>query len=264
MRYLVWTGVACLLVGVLAGCATRGQPVIVDRTSVKSTVTVDRGHARSATAHGRSRHTYAVRRGDTLYRIAWRYGLTVEALAHMNRLQQPYTIYPGQELRISRSAAQTRRSTPPVQQDAKIPQPGSDSPVLMRESGRDTPGSARIEWTWPVALTPSREFGHGNKGLDFQLRPGTPVQAAADGEVVYAGAGLGGYETLVIIRHPNGFLSAYSLNSDTSRKEGETIKRGDSVAVSRGSGRSDRLHFEIRKEGDPVSPRLLLDGPGKR
>ena len=120
-------------------------------------------------------------------------------------------------------------------------------------------GSGSLVWHWPVSEQPVREFGKGNKGLDFDLRAGTIIGAAADGEVVYAGAGLGGYESLTIIRHINGFLSAYSLNGPIQHKEGDQVGRGDRVAEIVASGRLTRFHFEIRKDGDPVSPRVLLD-----
>ncbi|MEZ5598404.1 MAG: peptidoglycan DD-metalloendopeptidase family protein [Pseudomonadales bacterium] len=113
-------------------------------------------------------------------------------------------------------------------------------------------------WRWPVSATPTRAFGKGNKGLDFELAVGTVVTAAAAGSVVYSGAGLGGYETLVIVRHTGGYLSAYSLHGPAERREGDSVKLGDRVAVIRASGRAAALHFEIRRDGDPVNPAALL------
>jgi lipoprotein NlpD len=76
--------------------------------------------------------------------------------------------------------------------------------------------------------------------------------------VVYSGVGLGGYDSLLILRHSSGYLSAYSLNCALLRKEGDVLRAGDVIASIDGSGRAGRFHFEIRKDGEPVSPRTLL------
>jgi lipoprotein NlpD len=239
--------ICVLFLSGIVGCAQQGKPLIVDKTTgdpgrAKHRVTVESGDSRSG--RSTSSASYVVGRGDTLYSIAWRNGTTVEALAAINRLHRPYTIYPGQRLRLTTSG---QRKSQPAQ-------------VSPNERASTPPaGVGSLVWRWPVADRPVREFGKGNKGLDFDLRTGTLVSAAADGEVVYAGAGLGGYESLTIIRHVNGFLSAYSLNGPIQHKEGDKVGRGDKVAEIVASGRLTRFHFEIRKDGDPVSPRLLLD-----
>lgn len=240
---LIWV---LFLLGIV-GCAQQGKPLIVDKTTgdpgrAKHRVVIESSESRSG--RKTSSGSYVVRRGDTLYSIAWRNGTTVEEIAALNRLRRPYTIYPGQRLRLTISV---QREPQPVQ---ITPQEGA-SPSLV-ESGP-------LVWRWPVADQPVREFGKGNKGLDFDLRTGTLISAVADGEVVYAGAGLGGYESLTIIRHVNGFLSAYSLNGPIQHKEGDKVGRGDKIAEILAPGRLTRFHFEIRKDGDPVSPRLLLD-----
>jgi len=231
----------------IVGCAQQGKPLIIDKTTgdpgrTKHRVVVESGESRSGRKS--SSTGYVVRRGDTLYSIAWRNGTTVEEVAAINRLRRPYTIYPGQRLRLANSG---QRKSQPGQVT-----PGEVAPPPLVESGF-------LVWGWPVPDQPVREFGKGNKGLDFDLRTGTRINAVADGEVVYAGAGLGGYESLTIIRHVNGFLSAYSLNGPIQHKEGDKVGRGDKVAEIMASGRLTRFHFEIRKDGDPVSPRLLLD-----
>lgn len=240
-----WVCVLCIS-GVVA-CAQQGKPLIIDKTSVGSGHATVQGGDDARANHSRrtnSSSSYVVGRGDTLYRIAWQNGMTVEELASLNRLRRPYTIYPGQRLRLTSSGPQTRRRK-------------GDSP---REAARQPEvASQPIVWEWPVRDQPVREFGKGNKGLDFDLRTGAVIRAVANGEVVYAGAGLGGYESLAIIRHANGFLSAYSLNGPILHKEGDRIALGDKVADIAVSGRLMRFHFEIRKDGDPVSPRLLLD-----
>ena len=235
----------------IVGCAQQGKPLIIDKTTgdpgrAKHRATVESSAARSGLA--KSSAAYVVGRGDTLYSIAWRNGTTVEEITVINRLRRPYTIYPGQRLRLTTSGL--RKSQPAEVSPRERPSPP------FTGSGA---GSGSLVWHWPVSEQPVREFGKGNKGLDFDLRAGTIIGAAADGEVVYAGAGLGGYESLTIIRHISGFLSAYSLNGPIQHKEGDQVGRGDRVAEIVASGRLTRFHFEIRKDGDPVSPRVLLD-----
>lgn len=243
----------CLLLFV-AGCAERGRPVIEDQARNRDPVIVVRGknsHREARAERAASRHVYLVKHGDTLYRIAWRFGSTVEKLAELNGLRPPFTIYPGQRLRVSRT--QVSEAAPSAQGSAPISS-GPEQPARRPATAPTGP----VGWRWPVQHPPSREFGSGNKGLDFDLPLGAVVRAAGDGVVVYSGVGLGGYESLVIIRHSGDYLSAYSLNCAVHPKEGDVLKGGDIIADISGSGRAARFHFEIRKEGDPVGPRTLL------
>ncbi len=102
----------------------------------------------------------------------------------------------------------------------------------------------------------------GNDGINISLPEGTSVKAAESGVVAYAGSELKGYGNLILIRHPNGFVSAYANNSDIEVKRGETVKRGQVIAKSGQSGNvnSPQLHFELRKGATPVDPTLYLAG----
>ena len=182
--------------------------------------------------------TYTVSRGDTLYSIAWRYRTTVSALARANRLRPPYTIYPGQTLRLTKA---TRRSA------TAAPRPAPAKP--------STPARPPPKWRWPAAATVTKRFGNGNKGIDFHLKVGQRVVAAAAGEVVYAGNGLGGYRYLVIIKHDPQYLSAYSFNVPGRVAEGQRVKAGAILAdISSGGRQAQTLHFEIRKNGEAINP----------
>ncbi|OED39739.1 hypothetical protein AB833_14070 [Chromatiales bacterium (ex Bugula neritina AB1)] len=113
-------------------------------------------------------------------------------------------------------------------------------------------------WNWPALGKITREFDLreiNRQGLDIDAGPGAGVQAAADGEVVYSGRDLASYGNLVILRHKDNFLTAYSKVSDIYVKENQTVKAGDLIAVV-GSEQSDgtELHFEIRRNGEPVNP----------
>ena len=249
-RCLIWLLrglIALLLIFVWAGCATPGRPVIVERETASERRPMP---APRSTATPRSGY-HVVKRGDTLYSIAWRYGLDLNRLARNNGIGPPYTIYPGQRLRLKgQAAAATRTRTPRQSTGRSAPKPAAPAPGV--------PSSALV-WKWPASSPVVREFGGPSKGLDFEMKPGAPVNAAASGEVVYAGSGLGGYESLVIVKHNDSYLSAYSLNQPFSVKEGQRVNGGQRIAsVSGGSAKMRTLHFEIRRDGNPVSPRALL------
>ncbi|MFO7788457.1 MAG: peptidoglycan DD-metalloendopeptidase family protein [Halospina sp.] len=98
-----------------------------------------------------------------------------------------------------------------------------------------------------------------NKGVDIGGDAGDPVKAAADGSVVYAGSGLLGYGNLIIVNHSETFLSAYAHNRKILVEEGQDVGQGDTIAEMGESG-ADRimLHFEVRRQGDPVDPMQYL------
>jgi lipoprotein NlpD len=112
-------------------------------------------------------------------------------------------------------------------------------------------------WRWPSGGKIEKGFGNGNKGIDFRLDPGKPVIAAGGGEVVYAGNGLGGFRHLVIVKHDQRFLSAYSLNWPIAVTEGQRLEPGSTIAAAGGSG-SGTLRFEIRRDGQPVDPASII------
>ena len=116
----------------------------------------------------------------------------------------------------------------------------------------------RDGWNWPALGTITREFDLreiNRQGLDIDPGPGAAVQAAADGEVVYSGRDLASHGNLVILRHDDNFLSAYSKVSDIFVKENQMVKAGESIASVGGAGsNSNEIHFEIRRNGEPVNP----------
>lgn len=193
--------------------------------------------------------THTVRSGETLFTIAFRYGKDHRDLARWNNLGDGSLIFPGQVIRLlppsGTSAAGSSR--PPPAPKRQLPPPPSDpSP----------------QWSWPATGRVVSEFdgkpGTGT-GLGITGRRGQQVRAAADGRVVYAGGGLIGYGKLIIIKHNDTYLSAYGYNATLLVREGEAIKRGQPIAtMGEGPGQSPRLHFEIRRNGKPVSPRKFL------
>ncbi|WP_405220087.1 peptidoglycan DD-metalloendopeptidase family protein [Lentisalinibacter sediminis] len=196
---------------------------------------------------------HIVRSGDTLYSIAWRYGLQVRDVARWNGLGDGSLIHPGQRIVLRPTAAGTSRSAGAAPDGTRSGH-GSPRPVLP-----DLPSPA---WRWPTDGAITAGFGEENAALTGVLiegRMGQEVRAAADGEVVYAGSGLIGYGNLVIIKHNATYLSAYGHNRALHVAEGETVKQGERIAeMGEGPGRKPRLHFEIRRNGEPVDPRPFL------
>ncbi|WID96421.1 peptidoglycan DD-metalloendopeptidase family protein [Bosea vestrisii] len=145
-----------------------------------------------------------------------------------------------------------------VAPEPKAPEPQTTASLPKAEE----PASSGAEFRWPArgrVITGYAGKG-GNEGINIAVPEGTPVKAAEGGVVAYAGSELKGYGNLVLIRHPNGYVSAYAHNGELSVKRGEQVKRGQVVAKSGQSGNvnSPQLHFELRKGSTPVDPMPYL------
>lgn len=205
-----------------------------------------------------------VQRGDTLYGIAFRNGIDVRDLAAWNGIATPYTIYPGQSLRLyprggARPVATTPRPpvrTPPGQRPT-LPAPVRPPPPVV-----SAPVASPIAWRWPAdgELIARYVAGEPTKqGIDVAGTSGAPVRAAADGVVVYSGSGLVGYGELIIVKHNDAWLSAYGHNRARLVNEGQLVKAGQQIAeLGRTGAARDMLHFEIRYNGRPVDPLQYL------
>jgi len=192
---------------------------------------------------------HIVRRGETLFSIAWRYGKDPKDLARWNGLGDGSLIYPGQAIRLAPPPG-GRAST----SAGKAPAPSKPLPSI--------PTQPPPPWAWPTSGRVSVEFGGKpgtGTGILIDGKSGQPVSAAASGRVVYAGSGLIGYGQLIIIKHNDTYLSAYGYNASLLVKEGESIKKGQRIAtMGEGPESKARLHFEIRRNGTPVDPRQYL------
>ena len=222
--------------------------------------------------------TALVRKGDTLYRIATTHGVSPLDLATWNRIPPPYIIYPGRRLRLTppdarRTDSPRRNNPPPVAgTPAKPPAtrpptgtpPSTTPPVATPNKPPAQPpqANAAFAWRWPADGTIVGRFAAGDptrQGIDIADKSGAPVRAAADGVVVYSGAGLVGYGELIIVKHDEQWLSAYGHNRARLVNEGQRVKAGDQIAEMGRSGASrDMLHFEIRYNGKPQDPLLAL------
>ena len=151
------------------------------------------------------------------------------------------------------AAPETKKATVDQSTTASVP------PVAEKAPSE----SANPEFRWPARGRVIQGFkSGGNDGINIAVPEGTAVKAAEDGVVAYAGSELKGYGNLVLIRHPNGFVSAYAHNGALDVKRGETVKRGQTIAKSGQSGNvsSPQLHFELRKGSTPVDPSGFLAG----
>ncbi len=190
---------------------------------------------------------YTVKKGDNLSIVASRSGHRYKQLAKWNNIAPPYTIYPGQRLKLF-----------PVRKSKK-------SSVKKKNSKRSvtTPKSNKalnLHWKWPVKGPVVRSFSAtGNKGINIAGVVGQKIKAAESGVVAYSGNGLAGYGKLLIIKHNYLYLSAYAHSRRLLVKEGQHVKGGQDIAeMGVGANAKPSLHFEIRKNGEPVNPLSYL------
>lgn len=199
--------------------------------------------------------THTVVRGDTVYNISKRYNIAQDNLRAWNNLADN-TISVGQVLRVKPSGYVAPSTVTVTSPTAPVvvtkPDTPAATPTVSTGATRTVSG---ITWQRPTVGNIVANFGGSNKGVDIAGTPGQPVVAAADGKVVYAGSGLRGYGNLVIIQHNSTFLSAYGHNQSLLVNEGQTVKRGQTIAKM-GSTDANRtqLHFEVRQNGKPVNP----------
>ena len=239
---------------------------------------------------------HIVNRGDTLMSIARRNNVPVGELAKANNLDQSARLSLGMKLTVpgSKSAAVAPAAQPvaaaaivqPVAppaatkmaaaggppQAARLAQAttnvAEEKPVVEAASVKSSEATGALPtFRWPVrgkVITSygAKTNGKSNDGINLAVPEGTPVKAAEDGVVAYSGNELKGYGNLVLVRHSNGYVTAYAHASELMVKRGDTIKRGQIIAKSGQSGEvgSPQLHFEIRKGSSPVDPLQFLNG----
>jgi len=153
-----------------------------------------------------------------------------------------------------------KKSQPDVTPTASLKAADAAAPMTGAEA--DAAGVAP-EFRWPARGRIIEGFkAGGNDGINIAVPEGTSVRAAESGVVAYAGSELKGYGNLVLIRHPNGFVTAYANNGELDVKRGDTVKRGQIIAKSGQTGNvnSPQLHFELRKGSTPVDPTSYLAG----
>jgi len=205
--------------------------------------------------------THVVRSGETLYTIAWRYGLDYRELARWNSLANPDVIFAGQRLTLRPPAGAAARTAAPRTAAASPAAP----PVRRSSGSRPLPAPQLLPepvWTWPASGRVVAGFGAAEgigSGITVSGASGQPIRAAASGRVVYVGTGLAGYGQLVIVKHNDTYLTAYGHTDAVLVAQGDAVERGERIAsMGMGPRRQARLHFEIRRNGVPVDPLALL------
>ena len=240
---------------------------------------------------------HVVAAGDTLYKISRTYGRSVADLAKANNIEPTATLKIGERIVIPGGSATAAKSTPKAtpkaaqplaapstakaaapkatpakatpaskpeaSQQAAVVTPSDETPTpVVAKSSDGTPS-----FRWPVKGRVIAGFGpkpngQQNDGINLAVPEGTPIKAAEDGVVAYAGNELKGYGNLVLIRHANGYVTAYAHAKELLVKRGDQIKRGQVIANSGQSGNVDtpQLHFEVRKGPAPLDPMPLLGG----
>ena len=232
---------------------------------------------------------HVVNPGDTLHSIAHRHHMTAEALAKANNLDVSAKLKLGTRLNVPAAksaavlpaaatgalpvataaapAAKTAVATAAPSQSARLVQPSATVEASENLAKPDEAVAALPTFRWPVrgkVITSygAKTNGKANDGINLAVPEGTPVKAAEDGVVAYSGNELKGYGNLILVRHANGYVTAYAHASELLVKRGDTIKRGQVIAKSGQSGEvaSPQLHFEIRRGSTPVDPLQFLNG----
>ncbi|MFT4121666.1 peptidoglycan DD-metalloendopeptidase family protein [Bradyrhizobium sp.] len=175
--------------------------------------------------------------------------------------QQPVAVPPAPATKMA-AASGPVQSARLAQATANVEEKPAEAPTKVAETTGALP-----TFRWPVrgkVVTSygAKTNGKSNDGINLAVPEGTPVKAAEDGVVAYSGNELKGYGNLVLVRHSNGYVTAYAHASELLVKRGDTIKRGQVIAKSGQSGEvaSPQLHFEIRKGSSPVDPLQFLNG----
>ncbi|WP_319379693.1 LysM peptidoglycan-binding domain-containing M23 family metallopeptidase [Thiomicrorhabdus sp.] len=223
------------------------------------------GSASSANS-GKCASPYEVRKGDSLSLIAQKCEVDMLAIADLNDLPPPYTIYPKQNLILPFSeesdSGDSESSTSKGIQVASARKSSLQSSELG-DNSQKTP----VAWRWPVAQKLQYKFirdARGVKSLEIYAKPGTAVLAVAPGEVVYSGNGIVDYGQMLMIKHDDGYLSTYAHNSSLLVQEGSRVKRGQKIALSGATGntKTAKLYLEARLRGKKVDiSRVLRNRP---
>ena len=270
-----------------------GQQLIIPRQTAAAAPTLAPPVSKPVAAVTVPPTVHVVNHGDTLMSIAHRNHVPVAELARANNLDQSAKLSLGMKLNVP--AAKTSAAAPATQPLAPAQAVAAAAPPAKMATAGASQQSARMAQATtnveekPVAETPAikpgettgalptfrwpvrgkvitsygaKTNGKANDGINLAVPEGTPVKAAEDGVVAYSGNELKGYGNLVLVRHANGYVTAYAHASELMVKRGDTIKRGQIIAKSGQSGEvgSPQLHFEIRKGSSPVDPLQFLNG----
>ncbi|CUX96480.1 peptidoglycan DD-metalloendopeptidase family protein [Candidatus Doolittlea endobia] len=235
--------------------------------------------------------TYQVKRGDTLFYIAWITGNDYRVLAKRNNIPEHYSLHVGQTLQVGngtvpiignvmsriiltsnayqRKSGATTTSVPTLHQHLTTSNVNSNKnnnsferKMLPLPNSVSTNSTSITDWCWPTDGKIIDKFSGaegGNRGVDISGFRGQPILATASGRAVYTGNALRGYGNLIIIKHNDNYLSAYAHNDTLLIQAQQEVRTGQTIATMGNTGTSTtRLHFEIRYKGQPVNPLSYL------
>lgn len=237
-------------------------------------------------------YIHVIESGESLYTIARRYNVTAQAIVQANGMGSPDKIFVGQKVIIpgmtakqattqvaSLSPAPVKTAAAPmalapepkaVEKTAAIPDPklvdpetSKVQPVPAKVAAIEPVMSGADKFRWPISGKVITDFiASKGTGINIEAPEGASVRAAENGQVIYVGSGVEGYGNLILIRHANGYVSAYAHLKAISVSKGDNVTRGDSIgqAGMTGSVSRPQLHFELRKGATPVDPVPLLAG----
>lgn len=229
---------------------------------------------KSATPATATGPIHVIASGESLYVIARKYGVDPQTIVKANNLGSMDKIYIGQKLvipggKLKTDAITTASVVAPVPPKAtSVPTTSVAKPVTVASATPATietpvkPAAPDGKFRWPVSGTVIIDFAASRSGINIAAQEGTAVRAAEGGTVIYTGSAVQGYGNLILIKHENGFVSAYAHLKDITVAKGETVGRGDAIGTTGMTGGVSRpqLHFELRKGATPVDPMPLLAG----
>lgn len=266
-----------------------GQQLIIPRanTQVAAAPALAAPAVVAAAPAANTPSTHVVNRGETLMSLSRRYNVPLSQLAKANSLTPTSQLGIGSKVIIPGGKAAAAATQPASEQKpanqlvAQAPQtkPAASEPQQKARLASATPDipeaepakaettSALPAFRWPargrvITAYGAKTNGKQNDGINVAVPEGTPIKAAEDGVVAYSGSELKDYGNLVLVRHSNGYVTAYAHASELMVKRGDPIKRGQTIAKSGQTGgvSSPQLHFEIRKGSSPVDPMQFLNG----
>ena len=223
---------------------------------------------------------HIVQKGDTIYSISRRYNVDMSVLTRTNNLYAPYSIYLGQILKLPGSVVEPtehwvalKNTSAKTATRKSVQKTSSKSAKSNKRTTRKTaarlptpPERAKAKFAWPVNGTVMNKFGSAgggrhNDGINIKVPEGTFVRAAENGVVAYAGNELKGFGNLLLVKHADGWITAYAHNKEFLVKRGDTVKRGQPMAKAgkTGNAKEPQLHFEIRRGTKAVDPMAYLE-----
>ena len=268
------------------------QPSIAPVTVASKSTTLGNTSSPSLVAVPSDAYVHVIESGESLYTIARRYDVTAQAIIQANGFSSPDKIYVGQKIVIpgrpdllaskgpAKPVTGDEATQAPVQVASVEPNGGTpiaspnlietDTPVASASASRplvqpavEPKLSGADKFRWPVSGRVITDFGNSKgTGINIEAPEGAAIRAAENGQVIYVGSGVEGYGNLILIRHPNGYVSAYAHLKEITVQKGDVVNRGDNIGAAGMTGSVSRpqLHFELRKGATPVDPIPLLAG----